>query len=176
MERRRDAKQGIDPRFALELAVAALALGLLPHSASMMKNISAPIAVPLSVPAPVVVQTPIKKSVERPASNGALSAELVRGKWNALIAAVSENNTSLAIMLKTCEIADVVSPIITLRFSFPFHKAKVLDDIKNRNLIQNIFQQVLGVDKVSLEAELADAPPPNMVNKIIGKFGGAEEK
>ena len=66
------------------------------------------------------------------------------------------------------------APVITLRFSFPFHKAKVLDDIKNRNLIQNIFQQVLGVDKVALEAVLAETPPPNMVNKIIGSFGGAE--
>ena len=31
MERRRDAKQGIDPRFAMELAVTAIALGVLPN-------------------------------------------------------------------------------------------------------------------------------------------------
>jgi DNA polymerase-3 subunit gamma/tau len=179
MERRRDAKQGIDPRFALELAVAALALGLLPHSAPAGKSVSvsAPVSVPVPMPAhaPVAIQTPAKKPVERPVTNGALSAELVRGKWSALINAVSENNTSLAIMLKTCEVADVTAPTITLRFSFPFHKAKVLDDIKNRNLIQTIFQKVLGVEKVSLEAVMSEAsPPPNLVNKIIGQFGGVE--
>ncbi|MEN9558224.1 MAG: polymerase subunit gamma/tau [Candidatus Parcubacteria bacterium] len=57
IERRRDARQGVDPVFALELALVTIAGGLLPHAASSSAphssaNVSSSIHAPTMTPAP----------------------------------------------------------------------------------------------------------------------------
>lgn len=70
MERRRDAKQGMDPRFALELAATAIAIGVLPHGPGFVAQqtqtaqpVSAPIAPSVVVTKKEPVQEPVKASV-----------------------------------------------------------------------------------------------------------------
>jgi DNA polymerase-3 subunit gamma/tau len=196
MERRRDAKQGIDPRFALELAVTAIALGILPHGPNDTGGDSGtrqqkptpvikqekPVLKETPTPPPVVEKTVAPSpSTPAPASNSAasdISLGLVQRKWQGFVKTIGESSPSLTFVLKTSRPLSVEGSILTIRFQYPFHKDKILSDLKNRRTVEDTLNATLGTTGVRVEgvvgedADVAEQRSADMVSNILKAFGG----
>ncbi|MBI4138869.1 hypothetical protein HY479_01830, partial [Candidatus Uhrbacteria bacterium] len=172
MERRRDAKQGIDPRFAFELAVTPVALGLLPNAsttgASPRNTGANPVAIARVEPVP---------------SNGTstpegISLAEVRRAWPKILQQVSEQNASLSFILTNARPERVEGNTMTIRFKFPFHKEKILEQPKNRQAVMAALERVLGIASLRLEGivgtsdEAAVRSPTDAVSRFIHIFDG----
>jgi len=203
MERRRDAKQGADPRFCLELAAAAVALGLLPNSPkgyasgrtdappkppSTPTQPSKPAEKPPAVenkpeqPKAESVSSKIaEEAKEAPISDGtgvSLNMGQVFAKWQALIKAVDAISPSLTFILKISRPISLQDSLMTISFQYPFHKEKMLGDIKTKRLLEDCMRKVYGID--NLRAEGIVGPPiqegadkkADTVSSLISAFGG----
>lgn len=185
MERRRDAKQGADVRFCLELAATAACLSLLPHAHSVESDVlqndeppKQPPASPLpnsrtSPPAPT--KTP-QVDVE-PGMSFTLGQ--VQAKWASFLRLMDEKSKSLTFVLKITQPDRVDGICIVLRFQYPFHREKILNDTKAKHLIEDTLAQALGVNKVQIDGIVAqeseDAKEQrsrDMVSNIMKAFGG----
>lgn len=179
MERRRDAKYGTDPRFALELAVSVIALNILPHAASTVSSrekTSPSSQVPNSSLQPLSVSSPSssasskinsppkilpapssasrKESVlsqKQPSSNADISLADVQREWNEFLRKVDEQNKSLPLILKLSRPLEVDGDRIVIRFQYPFHRDKALGDQKNRRLIEDSLAAALRIEHVSID-------------------------
>ncbi len=200
MERRRDAKQGIDPRFALELAVTAITLGILPHGPS---GRGGPSGTRVDPPAPAAKpETPTRRETTPPAPAPAphttpptspppfippapstgpasdISLGLVQRKWQPFVKTLGETSPSLTFILKTSRPLSVEGSVLTIRFQYPFHKDKILSDLKNRRIIEDTLNATLGTTGVRVEgvvgedAEAAEQRSTDMVSNILKAFGG----
>lgn len=204
MERRRDAKQGIDPRFALELAVTAIALGILPHGPGAAIVASVPVSVPAPAPQPAPRPAAPKKEVIEPApvvqeskasepspepapstmtsaasgTDSEVTLAQLQRVWFGFVKNMSESSPSLAFVLKTTRPLSVEGSTVTLRFQYPFHKEKILSDIKNRRIIEDALNTALGTTTVRIEgvigedADVAEKRSVDMVSNILKAFGG----
>lgn len=202
MERRRDAKQGADPRFCLELAAAAVCLGLLPHAMStsvpppIQKPPHAPIgskpgsAVPIPITsssAPVKISTqtePISQLVsEHPSSGEMPSFSTFASHWQAVVRAVEEQSASLAFVLKITRPLSLEDGKVLLGFQYSFHKEKVLGDLRNRRVLDEAITKVF---KATIRLEGTVATPNEQsevtlasrdaVGSIMHVFGGVLEE
>lgn len=181
MERRRDAKQGIDARFALELAVTAITLGILPHGPSGGPPPSATVPIvqtatpkPVEAPKkpvenrevaekvvePAPVPQPIKEETPKPAASAGseegIPLALVQRKWPGFVTTMSETSPSLAFVLKTCRPIETNGETVTLRFQYAFHRDKILTDIKNRRIVETTFATTLNVPLVRIEGVVGE--------------------
>lgn len=199
MERRRDAKQGIDARFALELAVTAITLGILPHgpSGGPPSSIAVPVIAAMTARAteapkkpPIVERVieqaptpqPIKEETPKPAastgSGEGIPLALVQRKWPGFVTTMSESSPSTAFILKSTRPIETNGETITLRFQFAFHRDKILSDLKNRRAVETAFATTLGVPLVKIEgvvgedADKAEQRSVDMVSNILKAFGG----
>ncbi|OGL78188.1 DNA polymerase III, subunit gamma and tau, partial [Candidatus Uhrbacteria bacterium RIFCSPHIGHO2_12_FULL_60_25] len=115
IERRRDAKSGLDPVFALELAVLAMAGGMLPGAWDAKSGLqSAPVSQPPPVPSKKEQtitnddrSTPHDQSLSRaqprdPTPSTPLDLSTVQMKWTQIVAAVLKENRALPFILKIC--------------------------------------------------------------------------
>lgn len=189
-ERRRDAKSGVDPLFALQLAGTIAANGLLKHS--VQSSVQAPPAPPKPAPAPVSVPKaeektkpplePVKsepapvapKEVEvsqpvemapPPTDSGepaAIEINQVRMKWQAIIRAVDEVNHSLPFILKISRPESVRGSAVVVRFQYPFHLDKIVSDPRNRKTVEEALSKVLG--------------QPLQVEGVVGEDAGRAEE
>ncbi|MFA5935256.1 MAG: DNA polymerase III subunit gamma/tau [Patescibacteria group bacterium] len=191
MERRRDAKQGADPRFAMELAVTAITLGILPHGprsggggTAVVKSEPIIPKVVSTQPAPPIAETVIEKPVEQsiapsiPAEPGIVTLAQAQRAWPVMVKTLSETGPSLAFVLKTSRPIETSGSVITIRFQYPFHRDKILNDIKNRRLVENAYNKALKMEGIHLEglvgedAQVTEKRSADMVSNILKAFGG----
>ncbi len=169
MERRRDAKQGADARFCLELAAAAVALGILPHGPSAASTLSsseartniirsvpaaapayhppAPIASsPKPIPpAPVIIATPVSftSSPQPVTSTDAphLSLNQIQAKWPTFIRNMDAKSPSLTFVLRISRPVAVENHVVMLGFQYAYHREKLITDLKARRLIEDCMRE-----------------------------------
>lgn len=188
MERRRDVKSGLDPLFALELAGTAVACGLLKHSDKRQEtnNKGQETATP---PTPSLLKRGCsdasrgggvdqgQEAIAIPPS--ILQLETVRLKWNTVVRAVEEKNHSLPFILKISRPEEVRGATIIIRFQYPFHLDKIMNDIKSKRLVEEAAQTVFGdpairVDGVVGEDEgVKEHRSNDMVSNVLKAFGGS---
>jgi len=200
MERRRDAKQGADVRFCLELAATAVALGMLPHSSfkkvdsygstvddrsqqdeppkrgandSEMKPFRQPQTRPGSSASEKTVED---AAIDTP--NIQVTLGQVLGRWPAVLKLLDEKSPSLTFILKISEPISVADNLITLRFQYPFHKEKILDDLRNRRIVEDCIRQTLNAPGLKIDgivgaaAATKDEAKHDMVASLLKTFGG----
>lgn len=204
MERRRDAKQGADVRFCLELSATAVALGALPHGpknheselgnidkggsagGSIEKSSVQPkqredaSVEPVGIPEPEIIPlNSVKAVVETAGTSCTLTLGQVLGKWPALLKAVDEKSPSLTFVLKISRPIAVENGLITIGFQYPFHKEKILGELKTKRLVEDCFRSVFNSDEIHLDGvvgELAadgkEIKRDNVAN-FIKNFGGS---
>ncbi|MBU0540058.1 DNA polymerase III subunit gamma/tau [Patescibacteria group bacterium] len=196
MERRRDAKQGIDPRFSLELAVSAISLGLLPNSPKVEKQAKADddkdtkpkdegdAAVPSEgesrveeiVEAPEEAVEPVENRDEKKYDNVTLA--LVQKKWPQFVRSVGEKNPSLSFILNTTKPAKTEKGVVVISFQYPYHSEKLLGNLNNRRVIFEVLQASLGCEIADIDAviekdgSVKEKSSDDMVSNILLNFGG----
>lgn len=196
-ERRRDIKSGIDPLFALQLAGTVVACGLLKHhvtsstpsAAFVQPVVSRPVTLSQSKQEPVVASLPKneEKKQEEPKAEEVLplvdagfpTLDLVRAKWLSVIRAVDEKNHSLPFILKISRPEHIRDSSVVIRFQYPFHQQKIIDDTKNRSLVEECMRQIFGCSTLTIAGEVGqntnetDGGPKDMVSNILNAFGGS---
>ena len=200
MERRRDAKQGADVRFCLELASTAVALGMLPHSSfkkvnsceSTVDNHSQQDEPPKrgandsETKSLSQTQTrPGSSASEKTVDDAALDTPNIQvtlgqvlGRWPAVLKLLDEKSPSLTFILKISEPISVADNLITLRFQYPFHKEKILDDLRNRRIVEDCIRQALNAPGLKIDgivgatAATKDEAKHDMVASLLKTFGG----
>lgn len=200
MERRKDAKQGLDPRFALEMAVVAVAVGAtgesafknqMPAGSSVMKS---EIVSRVSGSAEAVNETAGLSESERPkdspelpvqpavmaqaeTSKPGLSLDGVIKIWNKLLQSL-EDHKSLVFILKLCRPKSVAGEKVILEFQYPYHQQTILQNQKNKLLIEDSLRKLSGFPGLSIDglvnspADSNDPGKKDMVSNLINAFGG----
>ncbi len=182
-ERRKDAKSGIDPLFALQLAGTIAANGLLRHATRSPVQVPSPIPPPVPPPASVAEPpVPVPKAQEKTNTNlesgMSLDLNLVRMKWNAIIRAVDEKNHSLPFILKITRPEAVRGTAVVLRFQYAFHHDKIVGDPKNRHMVEESARAILACPSLTLEGVVGEdetrteARSQDIVTNILKAFGG----
>ncbi len=171
MERRKDAKQGVDPRFSLELAGAAIALAILPNSPKSTP-IPAKVSIPTNVgagihsngprtesgvetkvdpePEPEYVEPPKEEVIEEkteeaprePAGDFNVTIQDVRSKWQTFLKRVSEEQPSLSFILRTSRPERVENSTIFILVSYAFHRTKLIDNIAVKQKVESILREI----------------------------------
>jgi DNA polymerase-3 subunit gamma/tau len=133
--------------------------------------ISSPEPVP-SVPLPSVAPAVSE------AGSGELDLSTIRMKWSAIIRAIDEKNRSLPFILKISQPHEVQGSVLVVRFQYPFHKDKIVADVKNRRIVEECARAVLGVSSLTIEgivgedAARTEERSQDMVTNILKAFGG----
>ncbi len=199
MERRRDAKQGADPRFCLELAAASVALCLLPNSpkggmtTEKTENPKSPTTPPSKPIAPTDSKPPEQPNTESDKKSSApelkeapieagtgvsLNSGQVFAKWQALIKAVDAISPSLTFILKISRPISLQDSLMTISFQYPFHKEKMLGDIKTKRLLEDCMRKVYGIDNLRADGVIGvptregEEKKADTVSSLISAFGG----
>jgi DNA polymerase-3 subunit gamma/tau len=215
IERRRDAKGGVDPVFALELAVTAIAAGLLPHgpksgqggamgagavrsvpgaatqpapskashsetaAAVAERTASTPTPSVRAMKIPVPPAAPPVAQTTAPSPENAPSLHDVLIKWREVIRLVEKENRSLPFVLKTCQPESISGLTIVIRFQYPFHREKIVDDLKSKRIVEAALRIALGRDDLLIDGVVgelvgdADRPTTtDIVSKVLNAFGG----
>jgi hypothetical protein len=213
IDRRRDAKGGVDPVFALELLVLAIAGGLLPSqggqtpgsgdtqtgssrsgrtasapSNSGMRSITAkmpnesarPSKSSLSEESVTPVSTKESPTESKPESaKGPLEISDVRSHWTGITRAVEQVNRSLPFILKICNAESVNGSTVMIRFQYPFHLEKIINDIKTKRIVELAMREVLQRDDIIIDGVVGDligaaerSMTTDIVSKVLTAFGG----
>jgi hypothetical protein len=108
----------------------------------------------------------------------AIDLPTVRVKWNAIIRAVDEKNHSLPFILKISQPHEVEGKTLIIRFQYPFHKDKIIADVKNRRIVEACAREILQVPSLVIEgiigedAARTEERSHDMVSNILKAFGG----
>ena len=209
IERRRDAKSGVDPVFALELATLAMAGGMLPSSeGSQDIRSSGRQGLEKSAvinPIPTTEPTALKKvqtktndeqtspkaalksgpaadkspSTESSSANSPIELREVQTKWLQIVAAVEKENRSLPFILKISRPESVQGKTVCIRFQYPFHRDKIIGELKTKRLVETAMRQVLGCDDVIIDGVVGETigqrterQTADIVSKVLSAFGG----
>lgn len=177
MERRKDAKQGLDPRFALEMAMCAIAVGATgenqgggtsapqpPSSESRPKAPAPP--KPVEKPAEPVApkDAPVRpppvakaeKEVKPPVSQATddrktASINEIRLWWPKLLDAM-ESNKSLLFILKLAKPIEMKGDTLRVSFQYPYHKQTMMDNSKNKILLENALRTISGNSRLIVDS------------------------
>ena len=176
-----------DPRFALELAVTAVTLNLLPNSD---KNITGSISnsqLPTSNqiqnpesgnPEPEIQSSNIDSVSQTSDVEPSLSLDQVHGKWPIMIREIADRHPSLLMVLKPSSPDRVDGEKVIIRFQYPFHKDKIINDVKNKQLLEESLRRLLEVPNLYIEGsvgqdeERKEVRSKDMVSNILNTFGG----
>lgn len=184
MERRRDAKQGIDPRFAMELTVTAIALGCLPHGpgqgigagpGAALRTVASVTPEAVARPAPSVAAAPPEKKSSGPS---AFSLTDVRTVWRRALTKVAETSTSMSTILTTATPEHAEGNIVTIRFQYAYHRDRILNEPKTRRMLEDALASLLNVETVRAEGVVGEDPvrteqrSRDMVSSVLKAFGG----
>ncbi|HEU0050995.1 MAG TPA: DNA polymerase III subunit gamma/tau [Patescibacteria group bacterium] len=189
LERRRDVKSGVDPLFALELASTAAACGLLKHvsqesggQSSKIETMNKPAAIKTPEPEKAVLssESAANKSQAPHAESETpvFELSLIRAKWNQVVSYVEEKNHSLPFILKISRPEEVRGTVVVIRFQYAFHRDKILNDLKNRRLVEECLRTVLGNPACTIEGVVREDTDQkqersqDIVHNIISAFGG----
>ena len=190
MERRKDAKQGLDSRFALEMAMSAIAIG------ATADNVQSPVTNVQKSPnnqspneqksfksqKPNVTentkQTPSSTDVSHVTDQMSLSLNQVRLMWPKALEAL-ENNKSLLFILKLCKPIDIQGQSLALHFQYPYHRQTIIDNPKNKMIVEDALRKILGIQALTIKESMAevqaDEKPEvklDTVSKLLDAFGG----
>ncbi len=171
MERRRDLKLGMDPLFLLLLAYTATPKVETP-------SIPTP-SIPAIAPPLIKEMSDLPNRSDSSPDKIILTLSHVRREWTRFIQAVEEKNHSLPVILNISKPDSVEGTTLTLRFPYPFHRDKVIADIKNKHLIEACGRSVFGVPELLLEGIVQVSSPEqpaasgDVVENILQAFGGA---
>jgi len=169
MERRKDAKQGVDPRFALELAGASVALAILPNSPKNSSVISTPSTFETS-PSPLlprrgvlqknsspnsVILSEERSDESKDPSSKSISLSDFQSAWPPFLKLVNEVYPSLSFILKTSRAADVKDNIAIIEVSYSFHRTKLIDNIATKQKLEDLLCEALNATNVTLDAIVA---------------------
>ncbi|GEM_PF-643111 len=183
MERRRDAKQGADARFCLELAASAVSLGALPHGSSGFN--AAAHARSTSIPDnPNTQATNLNSEVAQakitqPDDAPTISLASIQQKWPSILRAVEDKSRSLTFIMKLAHPASFDGKLLLIQFQYPFHRDKIISDIKTKHMVEDCIRTVTGshdlhIDGVVTVADAVDKEPhsQDVVSNILKAFGG----
>jgi DNA polymerase-3 subunit gamma/tau len=202
-ERRKDAKSGIDPLFALQLAGTIVAGSLLRNAASVISSEAErpPKVSPLppvgrkdeSIVKPAPEPAPVPKAQEKTnepepvapsvaiQSDAPAAIELnqVRMKWAAIIRAVDEINHSLPFILKISKPEMIQGNTVVIRFQYGFHRDKIIADPRNRKTVEEAVRKVMANDTLLIDGiigedtAVAEQRSQDIVGNILKAFGGS---
>jgi len=126
-------------------------------------------------PAPLVEVSPSESSSTNDAP---LDLHIVRGKWNAFVRAVDEKNHSLPFILKISRPESVEGTRLTIRFQYPFHRDKILADVKHLRVVEECARDIFLCPTLKLDGIVGEDPAQkearsqDMVGTILKAFGG----
>ena len=197
MEKRRECKHGLDPRFALELALGAIAEGLTSNNQNPSSTPSQFAPLPAHVPS--ARQKPSVNPTSATAKSATAEAEPlaaeslhennttptgctiqeVKDVWNKFLKKL-EDNKALETILKLCQPMEVQGNEVLLRFQYPFHQKKIIQDHKNKEIVDRLLNESLNKNGLifgtyinkSQSEELAEKPFVQTASKIMEAFGG----
>lgn len=183
MERRRDAKQGVDDRFCLELAASAVCLYLLPHAQPISPRASSPARAPLVTPVtPAVSGTTDVVRDQTTNAQASIPLSSVLSAWPTFLRLVDAQSTSLTFILKITQPASVVGDLVTLRFMYPFHREKILNDLNAKRMVESVLAEALKVSKIHIDGIVhkehetsQEANAQDTISNILKLFGGTLE-
>ena len=177
MERRRDAKQGADARFCLELAASAVCLSLLPHGQSVSTPKTSPpapspslgegklnlrkvevgndagaqfVAPAVTEPRGVINHAPTSQTDKQ-----GISLSTVQSKWLAFLRLMEERSKSLTFVLKITKPVAIEGFKLILEFAYSFHKEKILDDMKSRKLVIDTLREATGISNLEVDGTVS---------------------
>lgn len=205
MERRKDAKQGLDPRFAMEMTAVAVAVGATAQSATeneiggvsqkippatapksrvmptaeQKPNVSEgnehkEITLP-SAPEPVEPQIEIKS--QESADDQSISLDKMIKLWSKLLESL-EDHKSLVFILKLCRPRSVEGKKIILEFQYPYHQQTIIQNQKNKLLIEDALRKISDVQDLSIDGMINNSPnesepeKKDMISNLLNAFGG----
>ncbi len=183
MERRRDAKQGADVRFCLELAASAVSLGALPHAPGDLRKSNEHPENQMDYSSQRRAEkADISHDFSHPASpDSALKLSLtdVQHKWSEILRAIEAKSHSLTFIMKLARPVSWDNKLLMLEFQYPFHRDKIIDELKTRHLVEDCVRAVTGqpelrIDGVVAASKVDSAVVPNsdVVSNIVKAFGG----
>ncbi len=109
----------------------------------------------------------------------ALDVQLIRAKWNAVIRIVEEINHSLPFILKISRPEYVQGDTVVIRFQYTFHRDKVLNDAKNRRVVEDVMREMFQVPTLRLEGIIGEEEgsveqrSQDVVTNVLKDFGGS---
>ena len=178
MERRKDAKLGIDSRFAMEIAMCAIAVGATRGQNSEPPSPKTPTShLPAKEPEVKISQP---KTQEPPVSvNSVVSLGEARLLWPKVLDAF-ESNKSLLFILKLCKIIDIRGATFVLEFQYPYHMQTILQNGKNKTLVENVIREISGNNQLMIDGMLSSGGPveekteirKDTVGRLLDAFGG----
>lgn len=196
MERRRDAKQGLDPRFALELGLCAIAASSddantkhqetnikSPPPAGPRSSISYPAEAGQTPTQPIVSDArdarDVKDEMDEMDAKGVsdFSLDDCFTAWPKLLNTLEEHK-SLVFILKLCKPVAVHGHEMVIHFQYPYHQQTIIGNIRNKSLIETSFRNISGFQNLvisgSLEKEKDGEPaaPKTQIGRILDAFGG----
>ncbi len=108
---------------------------------------------------------------------GNLTIETIRMQWHTIVGKIEEKNHSLPFILKLSRPESLNGSTLVIRFQYPFHRDKIITDMKHRRLLEETIQEHLGhhlavEGVIGEEHKEAEARSGDMVNSILKAFGG----
>ena len=105
--------------------------------------------------------------------------DLVRMKWAAVIRAVNEQNHSLPFVLKISQPESIQGNTIVIRFQYPFHRDKIINDVRHRRMVESCLNQVMETQGLMIDGVIGEDPAratersQDAVSNILRAFGGS---
>jgi len=105
--------------------------------------------------------------------------DLVRMKWTAVIRAVNEQNHSLPFVLKISQPESIQGNTIVIRFQYPFHRDKIINDVRHRRMVESCLNQVMETQGLMIDGVIGEDPAratersQDAVSNILRAFGGS---
>ncbi|MFZ6015132.1 MAG: DNA polymerase III subunit gamma/tau [Patescibacteria group bacterium] len=192
MERRREAKSGIDPRFALELGLSAIAYNIQSPSDSTAEarrptsDVKTSDKIPKEPPktkpeeqdAKYKIQDTKNQAENNLSPSPSISLIDVQKIWPQFLQAF-EDQKSLLLLLKPSRVIDVQNDCLQIEFQYAYHLKSVIENQKNRNLIEDALRRLLNNSSITIKGSVRnngsqqpENKPNDVANNLIDAFGG----
>lgn len=180
MERRKDAKLGVDSRFAMEMAMCAIAVGATTNQEVKKQDQKDDNEPPPTSPVAnkEIVNPPARPSAGSTLQVTSFTLQEVRLLWPKVLDAM-ESNKSLLFILKLCKLVDVRGSSLVLEFQYPYHMQTILQNGKNKTLLENVIREISGNGQITIDGMLATGQADekteiqkDTVGRLLDAFGG----
>ena len=124
----------------------------------------------------------VEKEVQNSGQNGALDFDIhdIRKYWNIIVREVEQENKSIPFVLKVCRPERLENVTVILRFQYPFHREKLIEDIKIKRLVEKAVRKIMKHDNLLIDGFCGDGVsedslehvPMDIVSKVLNTFGG----
>lgn len=114
--------------------------------------------------------------------NSSFDIHDVRKYWSIIIREVEKKNHSLPFILKVSQPDHIEGNTIHIRFQYPFHQEKLLQDMKTRHIVEEAIRIILKNERILIdgfchgrieeEGKSLENAPADVVSRVLGAFGG----